>query len=605
MDLLSPLQKIDQIFRSAFNSSNLSIDTPLLLAEASRAEFGDYQVNGVMAIAKQLRINPRELASTIINNINKIKGINEVIERVDIAGPGFINIKLNPYYLFDYLEKTTIKNHFNAKILTTDKIIIDYSSPNLAKEMHVGHLRSTIIGDALARIFEYAGNKVIRQNHVGDWGTQFGMLVAYLLEISNNNLEINKQLDFEDKLSDLESYYRQAKKKFDTDLEFANKARDVLVVLQSSKLLKNEYNKTLPFDLVKKYWTEFTKISFKHCNEIYKKLGVKLTDADVRGESFYGDKLESIVDRLQKLGLIVISDGAKCIFFKNYELAGGEETPLIIEKKDGGYLYATTDLAAIDYRVHELGANRLIYVVDARQKLHFEQLFIIAKKAKFANNDTKLEHITFGTMMNENGRPFKTRDGETIKLAELINEAFFRAKALVKEYHPDWDKDEQEKLAEKLAIASIKYADLSKNRNSDYIFSLDKMLAFEGNTAPYLLYAYTRIQSILKKAKENNLKIHETLDKKNDIEIVEYKLLLHLTKFSEVIRLIICECYPHYLCQYLYNLSGIFMQFYESCSILKAENKKLQQRRLWLSSKTAEILKIGLDLLGIEVVEQM
>ncbi|MFN7095781.1 MAG: arginine--tRNA ligase, partial [Burkholderiales bacterium] len=355
-----------------------------------------------------------------------------------------------------------------------------------------GHLRSTVIGDAIARICEYLGHTVIRQNHVGDWGTQFGMLIANLLDTSNEET-------YPSKLGDLETFYREAKERFDSDPEFATRARNIVVMLQS--------NSGRHAETIKHYWHKFNQVSLSHCQEVYDKLAVKLTNADVRGESAYNSELTKVIQRLEAQHLLVESEGAKCVFFAPGELPGGEETPFIVQKQDGGFLYSTTDLAALDYRVHSLNADRVIYVVDARQSFHFNQLFAVGKKAGFAKADTKLEHSAFGTMMNEDGRPFKTRDGGTVKLIDLIEEAISRAYRVITARNPQWSETDKQELANILAIGAIKYADLSKNRISDYIFSFDKMLAFEGNTAPYLLYAYTRVQSIMKKAEGVNVKV--------------------------------------------------------------------------------------------------
>ena len=598
---------LENIFRAAFTELGLSEDTPILLVAATRPEFGDYQINGVMAAAKKLKINPRELAPQIIEKTKgKLHGVTSNA-KLDIAGPGFINIILDATNLANYISGLNFNNKYGVDYLghKSERVVVDLSSPNLAKEMHVGHLRSTVIGDALARMFEYVGDSVTSQNHVGDWGTQFGMLIAYLLEhgaqIENGKITaiIGEDIGNVSRvgqslaIKDLEQFYQKAKRKFDEDRGFADKAREFVVRLQRRD---NE---------LYSYWYVFRKESLSHCKEVYNKLHLKVdltSDKYVCGESFYETRLPGIIETLESKGLIEESDGAKCIFFAPNELPGGETTPYIVQKKDGGYLYATTDLAAVDYRVHELGAQRIVYVVDARQSFHFKQLFIVAKKSGFAGSDTKLEHSAFGTMMNEDGKPFKTRDGGTVKLIDLINEAIVRARIVVNERNPDWSDENQHKLAEVMAVDAIKYSDLSKNRNSDYIFSFDKMLAFDGNTAPYLLYAYTRIQSLLNKT--------ATIEYKESIIIlaqtIEHKLALHLAKFADMLDIATRECYPHYVCHYLYDLAGLFMQFYEACPIMKAEAHNIQQSRLRLACLTGEILKTGLsELLGIEIVNEM
>lgn len=569
-------QELENLFRQAFTKSGIAKDRSIVLQDAGKPEFGDFQVNGAMGAAKELRKNPRELAQLIIDNLPA----NEVIEKVEIAGPGFINIILTK----KYLAKKLSDNVLSIKNDIAHKIVVDLSAPNLAKEMHVGHLRSTIIGDSLVRMYQYLGNEVIRRNHVGDWGTQFGMLTAYLLENQSNNLDME--------LSDLEQFYRKAKIRFDEDEAFANLAREYVVRLQSGD------------KEVLSLWKKFVDVSLGHCQEIYELLNTTLTPEDVVGESFYNDLLKPMVDRLTKDGFAVDSEGAKCVFLTEEDIGSKEETPFIIQKKDGGYLYATTDIAAVYDRVERLHADRLVYVIDSRQSLHMKQLFAVTRKAGIAKVDTIMEHAAFGTMMGEDGKPFKTRSGGTVKLIDLINEAKERAYNMIKERNADWSDSEVKQLADKLAIASIKYADLSKNRLSDYIFSFDKMLAFEGNTAPYLLYAYTRITSIFKKAEispESSLAYELRLT-----EDAEHKLALHIAKFSDKLLLAATENYPHYMSGYLYELAGLFMKFYESCPILRTDiETQTRESRLKLVHLTAITLKTGLNLLGIDTVEKM
>lgn len=580
MQQYTVLSLLEAKFRDAFTKVGLDNNVPVRLVESTNLDFGDYQVNGVMGAAKALKMNPRELATKIIEQLN----VDEIIGKLEIAGPGFINITLNNTFLVQYLQSLTEANKFGIANLAHKKenVIVDLSSPNLAKEMHVGHLRSTVIGDSIARVFEYMGDNVIRQNHVGDYGTQFGMLIAYMKE----ELKLNSTDDFA--IDDLEDFYRRAKVRFDSDEDFANLSRQYVVKLQSDN----------PEDTVI-FWKKFRDASLSHCQKVYDKLDVNLTINDVKGESEYDDRLSQVVVQLKDKKLLVESDGALCVFFAEDELAGSDTAPFIVQKKDGGYLYATTDLAAIDYRVKELHANRIIYVVDARQAFHFKQLFTVAKKAGFANHDTDLFHSAFGTMMNEDGKPFKTRDGGTVKLSDLIDEAILRATNIIKERNSEWSDDEINHLAHHMAIGAIKYSDLSKNRNSDYIFSFDKMLSFEGNTAPYLLYAYTRINSLTKKVdnipQEQYVFTHTS----------EHRLASHIAKFADVLNTVAQECHIHYLCNYLYSLSGLFMSFYEECPIIKAEDENTRQSRRFLAQKTAEVLATGLDLLGIKVVERM
>ena len=584
---------LEDTLRPAFTQCGVPEDMPLLLTEASKAEFGDYQLNGVMKAAKQLGKNPRQLASDIIAAINP----QDMIAKLDIAGPGFINIILSNDFLAKFVQRLDATNNYGVNYLNhlPQTVVIDYSSPNLAKEMHVGHLRSTVIGDALVRILSYLGDNVLRQNHVGDWGTQFGMLIAYLQELKTQTTSSSE-------LSDLEEFYRKAKARYDSDEGFQHLARHCVVILQ------NWQEHGLDGEKVYNYWLEFTRISLAHCAHIYKKLGVLLTDADIAPESMYNKDLNAVIDKLDTAGMLTISDGAKCVFLDNSnQSVSNVDTPFIVQKKDGGFLYATTDLAALNYRCHVLGAKRIIYVVDARQSLHFKQLFHIASQAGFATADTVLQHVEFGTMMAEDGKPFKTRSGGTVKLIDLIDEAQLRALQVINTKSSSQEISVPQELANTLAIGAIKYADLSKNRSSDYIFSFDKMLAFDGNTAPYLLYAYTRIQSLLARARTQ---LGDNLDNYLNAPIVlqqdiEHKLALALAKFADTLAVVASECLPHYLCQYLYNLSSIFMQFYESCAILKETDGQLLASRLVLVTKVSQILATGLNLLGITTVNKM
>lgn len=623
MNMQTIMQQLEQMFNQAFAKLELQ-NYPIMLTESTQPQFGDYQVNGVMSIAKALKLNPRELAQQVCHVVENDQASQEIIQSIQVAGPGFINIIIKNNFLENYIKESTSANNFgiDATLYQDQTLVIDYSSPNLAKEMHVGHLRSTVIGDALSRVFEYVGYKVIRQNHVGDFGTQFGMLMAFILQqlssLSNGTLP-------EFSINDLEDLYRDAKAKFDTDEEFAKLSRECVVALQAPESLPTNNNLTTlnallkgSLYLIQTYWQKFREESLKHCQEVYNALDIELdttNDEVTRGESFYKDQLIKIVEKLKNLkhndgtSLVVESEGATCIFIKDEEVAedAASSTPFIIKKQDGGYLYATTDLAAIDYRINELKANRLIYVVDVRQSLHFKQLFAIAKKLCPAHFNIQFEHIAFGTMMNESGKPFKTREGSTVKLIDLINLATSHAKEIMIKRNPEWPIDKNEHLSRVLAVAAIKYADLSKNRLNDYIFNIDKMLAFEGNTASYLIYAYTRIKSILTKASFDSRVNMQELDnyKPNIISPVERSLILHLVKFADTILQVARECYPNYLCNYLYNLACLFMQFYEACPVLKVEDDAQMLSRLALVEKTARILKTGLWLLGIKVVEKM
>ena len=544
-----------------------------LVNHSKTSQFGDYQVNGVMALAKRLGQNPRQLAQKLIDKLE----LGAIAEKIELAGPGFINIFIDPGFLtkeLNALDKTRLVNPSQHK----QTIVIDYSSPNLAKEMHVGHLRGTIIGDAIARTFEWMGHTLIRQNHFGDWGTQFGMLISHMMELN----------DPETELANLEVFYRAAKARFDSDPEFAATARENVVKLQSGD------KQCLAL------WNKFITVSIQHCQELYTKLNITLTAQDIVPESFYNDKLLGILESLDQQGLLVESDGARCVFLDDFKNKEGNPLPTIIQKSDGAYLYATTDLAGIQHRCQNLHANRVLYVVDARQGLHFQQVFAIAKLAGFASDQCSLEHISYGTMMGKDGKPFKTRSGDTVKLIDLIEEGIERAQALVEEKNPALSESEKQNIAKVVGISAIKYADLSKNRNSDYIFDWDNMLSFEGNTAPYLLYAYARIQSIFKREKlntESDFLISITLAE-------EKELALKLLQFTEVVEALIADCYPNQLCLYLYELAGNFMSFYEACPVLKSAGT-VKESRLGLCQLTAFTLQQGLALLGIETLEQM
>lgn len=567
---------------AAMQACGLPADLPALIAPGKKAGFGDYQANCAMGAAKAVGTNPRELAAKIVAALD----LQGIADKLEIAGPGFINIYLNN----DWLGTQVAQAQTDARLMVESvanpqTVVIDYSGPNLAKEMHVGHLRSTIIGDCLARLLSFQGHKVIRQNHVGDWGTQFGMLIAELEEQLGNNPSA------ELKLKDLEVFYQQAKKHFDDDVNFANKARDYVARLQSGDAEMH------------KLWQLFRELSLGHSTEIYQKLNVTLTEADVRGESAYNDDLQPLVAALQKQGLAVESEGAQVVFLQELADKDGNPSPVIIQKQGGGYLYATTDLAALRYRANILNANRLMYFIDARQSLHMQQVFTIARKAGFVSEQVSLEHLAFGTMMGEDGKPFKTRSGGTVKLAELLDESLERAAAVVREKNSELDDVEIATIARNVGIGAVKYADLSKTRTNDYVFSWDAMLSFEGNTAPYLQYAYTRVQSIFRRAGISP----ETLTNPILVSSEQEKALaIKLLQFSETLDQVAKEAMPHILCNYLYEIAALYMSFYEACPILKdGIEQPVRESRLRLCHLVARTLEKGLDLLGISVMERM
>ncbi len=548
---------------------------------ASKPEFGDYQANGVMGIAKKLGRNPRELGTELLARLNA--AANPLVSHYELAGPGFINIHLAGDALRDRANELLVEQ--SLLVLPTESpqtIVVDYSSPNLAKEMHVGHLRGTIIGDSIARILERQGNRVIRQNHVGDWGTQFGMLITFMRESS---------AEAGVALADLEGFYRAAKQRFDADSEFADRARESVVKLQGGD---PEYLEA---------WQAFISTSLTHCQAVYDKLNVTLSMTDLKAESFYNPQLEGVVTRLENTGLLKDSDGARCVFLDEFVGKDGEPLPVIIQKTDGGYLYATTDLAAVDYRCHELKADRALYVVDARQSLHFQQVFAVAAAAGFSDEAISLEHISYGTMMGSDGKPFKTRSGDVVKLVDLLDEAVARAFDLVSLKNPDLEETERRHIAQAVGIAAVKYADLSKNRTSDYLFDWSSMLSFEGNTAPYLMYAYARIKTLLAKQAVDTDGII-SFPESVALAPEEKALLLKSLQLAETIDAVAQDCFPNTLSNYLYELSASFMRFYEACPI-QGTDAATRANRLSLCVLASEALKQGLDLLGIETLERM
>ena len=549
---------------------------PVVLQPAKNPEFGDFQINGVMGAAKQRKQNPRELAQKVADAL----GGNGLIASAEVAGPGFINLRLNPQFLAKQVHAALQSSRLGvAQAAAPQTIVIDYSSPNLAKEMHVGHLRSSIIGDSLNRVHSFLGHHVIAQNHVGDWGTQFGMLVAYLVEQQAQNEHFE--------LADLEQFYRNAKVRFDEDPAFADTAREYVVKLQGGD------------EAVLALWRQFVEISLQHAEKVYAKLGLLLTREDVAGESKYNDDLQPVVNDLIAKGLAVEDDGAKVVFLDEFKNKEGEPAAYIVQKKGGGFLYSTTDLACIRDYVGRLKGDRLLYVVDHRQGLHFGQLFATSRLAGYLPENVQAEFIGFGTMMGKDGKPFKTRSGDTVKLVELLDEAVERATALVQEKNPELDGQTAARIARAVGIGAVKYADLSKNRTSDYIFDWDNMLSFEGNTAPYLQYAYTRVQSVLKKAGQWDAAAQPVLT-----EPLECQLAAELLKFEDVLQTVADSAYPHYLAAYLYQVASLFSRFYEACPILKAEGSA-RNTRLQLAALTGQTLQTGLGLLGIDTLEVM
>jgi len=539
---------------------------------------GDFASNIAMMLAKPAAMKPRDLAEKLVAALPA----DSQISKVEIAGPGFLNFFQNSDALAQRLEAALADDKLAVrKSSPAQRVVVDLSSPNLAKEMHVGHLRSTIIGDGVARVLEFLGDTVIRQNHVGDWGTQFGMLLAYLEE---------NPAAAESELSDLEQFYRAAKKRFDDSAEFADRARELVVQLQAGD------------ENCLRLWNRFNDISLSHCQKVYDRLGVKLSMADVKGESAYNADLPGIVDALRAKGLLSESEGAQCVFMDEFKNAEGNPLPVIVQKAGGGYLYATTDLAAMRYRSQELQADRALYFVDQRQALHFQMAFEVARRAGFVHEGMQLEHMGFGTMNGADGRPFKTRDGGTVKLIDLLDEAEERAYSLVKSKNPDLAEDELRNIARAVGIGAVKYADLSKHRTSDYSFNFELMLSFEGNTAPYLLYAYTRVASVFRKLGQGIESIGGQISLQAE---QEQALGGKLAQFGELLNSVADKGTPHLLCNYLYDLAGLFSSFYENCPILSSEDEAVRNSRLRLAALTGRTLKQGLELLGLQPLERM
>lgn len=575
--------KFEQALIAAFGETMAGTDP--MLVPASNPKFGDYQSNAALSLAKPLGQPPRAIAQMLINHLN----VADICHPPTVAGPGFINFTLKSAYLEAKLNRSLTHPRLGVEpAKQPQRVVVDFSSPNIAKEMHVGHLRSTIIGDCIARILEFRDHHVLRLNHVGDWGTQFGMLITYLREVCPEALTTAEAVD----LGDLVSFYRQAKKRFDTDEAFQEAARQEVVKLQAGA------------EDTKRAWQLLCEQSRREFQVIYDLLDVHITE---RGESFYNPLLPDIVKDLEQSGLLVEDQGAKCVFLEGFTNKKGEPLPLIVQKSDGGYNYATTDLAALRYRIQQDGANRIIYVTDAGQANHFAQVFQVAQRAGWLPETVEVVHVPFGLVLGEDGKKLKTRSGETVRLRDLLDEAIARARADLETRIQAEGRQETEEFIEHVAqvvgMAAVKYADLSQNRTSNYVFSFDKMLSLKGNTAPYLLYAYARIQSIGRKGGIDfeQLRTSTQVSLKEDQEAT---LAKHLLQVSEVIKEVEQELLPNRLCQYLYELSEKFSQFYDQCPVLKAE-ESVRLSRLMLCDLTAQTLKLGLSLLGISVLERM
>ncbi|ALP43199.1 arginine--tRNA ligase [Aeromonas schubertii] len=541
---------------------------------------GDLATNLAMLLAKPAGKNPRELAAAIIEHLPA----SSQVAKVEIAGPGFINFFFDKAWLAGQIEAINASPKANVKLPAPQRVVVDYSAPNVAKEMAVHHIRSTVLGDVAVRALEFLGHDVVRANHIGDWGTQFGMLIAYLEKMENEHAS-----DME--LRDLEAFYTQAKRYYDEDEAFAERARAYVVKLQSG----DEYCRTM--------WKKLVDMTMEQNQRNYDRLNVSLTNKDIMGESMYNDMLPTIAEDLKARGLAVEDDGALVVYLDEYKNKDGEPMGVIIQKRDGGFLYTTTDIACAKYRYETLKADRVMYFIDSRQHQHLMQAWTITRNAGYVPESVPLEHHAFGMMLGKDGRPYKTRSGGTVKLVDLLNEAEERATALLESRSSDIQGEERAKVINAIAMGAVKYADLSKNRTTDYVFDWDLMLSFEGNTAPYLQYAYTRIQSIFRKAEVDPATLTGTITLTED---AEETLAQKLIQFSDAVNGVADKGMPHLLCTYLYELSGNFMTFYEACPINKdGVDEATRQSRLLLCATTAKVLKLGLDVLGIHTLERM
>jgi arginyl-tRNA synthetase len=568
-------QRVQQAMERALGQPGASADPAI-----RRSDFADYQANAALGLAKMLSRPPRQVAQAIVAELD----VGEICERVEISGPGFINLTLRDQYLATLLNAELASGGQKAsRPERAETVIIDYSGPNVAKEMHVGHLRSTILGDALTRALSWAGHWVIAQNHVGDWGTPFGMLIEHLVDLGEET--VTQELS----LGELNRFYREARSKFDSDSAFAERSRRRVVAMQAGDVATLDLWKLL-VDKSKAYFTR-----------VYRELGVRLTDQDICGESFYNPMLPEVAVELESSGVARLDEGALCVFLEGFSGREGEPVPLIVRKQDGGFGYAATDLAAIRYRIEVLGADRILYVIGSPQQQHLAMVFAAAKKAGWLPDSVRVEHVAFGSVLGSDKKMLKTRSGESVKLIDLLDEAIQRAEQIVSEKNPELDQATRSLVARQVGIGAVKYADLSSDRVKDYMFDWDRMLAFEGNTAPYLQYAHARIRSIFRRGGlEQPAEPEVTLT-----EPVERALALELLSFQTVVDSVCESSEPHHLCKYLYELATRFTAFYESCPVLKAKTEAIRQSRLALSGAVADRLRLGLDILGIDAPERM
>jgi len=544
------------------------------------SSFADFQSNAALSLAKKLGKPPRDVAGEIISHLD----VSDISEAPTVSGPGFVNFTLRSEWIAAATDDLLADPRLGTPLAEVPRtVIVEYSSPNIAKEMHVGHLRTTIVGDAIARVIEFAGHRVIRDNHVGDWGTQFGMLIEYLFEVGEDAPEAQLLR------TDPNAFYQSARVKFDSDPGFADRARERVVKLQSRD-----------DPATQRLWDELMGLSRDYLRDTYRLLRVTLTDDDIRGESFYNDLLPGVVEDLTAKGLVVESDGALCVFPPGFTGRDGSPLPVIIRKRDGGYNYSTTDLATVRYRVDKINCDRAIYVVGSDQALHFRMIFAVARLAGWLATGADFEHAQIGMVQGTDGSRLRTREGDAVALSALLTEGIERAAAILGEIG-DLDAAAKDEIAEDVGIGAIKYADLSTARDSAYIFDWDRMISFHGNTGPYLQYATTRIRSIFRRAR-----IAET-DARGPIQITapaERELALKLLGFGGVVTQVADAAEPHRLCAYVFEVASLFTTFYEQCPVLKADDET-RQSRLALCAATLRVLMTGLGLLGVPVPDRM
>jgi len=577
--MADPLVTLAEHLRPAFEKVAGRTGVDPVVRPSDRA---DAQANGALALAKELGRSPRDVANEVLA---ASAGLPGVCSSIEVAGPGFLNLVLDPAFLGAELASLSNDERLGvSRASVARRVVIDYSAPNVAKEMHVGHLRTTVIGDALVRMFEFVGHSVIRENHIGDWGTPFGMLIEHLLDLGET--EAAEHLS----LGDLDGFYKQARAKFDAADDFKERARNRVVLLQGGDAE------------TRRLWKLLVGLSTKHFNAVYSRLGVLLTDDDLMGESAYNDLMPDVIDRLDRLGLLQESDGADVVYPPGYTNRDGDPLPLIVQKGKGGFNYATSDLACVIDRVERLGADLLLYVVGAPQAQHLAMVFDVARMAGWLAPPAEAVHVSFGSVLDADRKMLKSRSGEPLKFIDLLEEAVTRADAAVADKNPDLPAADRAEVARMIGIGAVKYADLSTDRVRDYVFDWDRMLSFDGNTAPYLQYAHARICSIFRRA---GVERSSVAGRAPCLEAEQERALaLALLGFDSAVADTLERHSPHRLCTYLYDLSTAFSAFYEHCPVLKAEGE-VRESRLVLCDLVARVLNTGLGLLGIESPEQM